>query len=181
MVIKTTQYNVNSLTLENQGHRFDKKLLERHEPNTCNVVRCFLWYQSSFLENIPLNRQNKNICRKLISDSWAYLCSVSSRNYWEKFCPHIFLCLLKLWSKIQKKHFYTPSLKIRSICTFTNRDFTLLHTNYKFLDMTEADSKTWQTCKRELFAEIINAWRLPWYEVEGYFSHPTFSKLTIVL
>ena len=37
--------------LLNQSHWFAKQeLVERHEPNICNVVHCFLWHQSSFLE-----------------------------------------------------------------------------------------------------------------------------------
>ena len=43
--------------------------------------------------------------------------------------------ILKLWSQVQKKHFYTPFLKIRNICAFTNRDFSLLHTNHEFFDI----------------------------------------------
>ena len=44
--------------LLNQGHWFVKQeLFERYdEPNICNVVRCFLWHQSSFLENIPIKQ-----------------------------------------------------------------------------------------------------------------------------
>ena len=71
------------------------------------------------------------------------------------FTEHIFFYLqeslefvnqfLKLWSKIQKKHFYTHFLKIQNICEFTNRDFSLLHTNYEFLDMAEAYSEPCQT------------------------------------
>ena len=81
-----------------------------------------------------------------------------------------FLCLpksldflnqtLKLWSKIQKKHFHTPFLKIRNICAFTNRDFSLLHTNYEFFDMAEAYSQPCQAFKTEVFAETVNVWRL---------------------
>ena len=50
--------------LLNQDHWFVKQeLFEGHEPNTCNVAHCFLWYQSSFLENIPWNKQRKKIYR----------------------------------------------------------------------------------------------------------------------
>ena len=53
---------------ENQGHWFVKQeLFERHKPNICNVVRCFLWY----LENMSLKKQIKKIYWKLISGSSA--------------------------------------------------------------------------------------------------------------
>ena len=46
-------------------------------------------------------------------------------------------------------------LKIRNICTFTNRNFSLLHTNYKFLDIG-AYTEHFQTSKTEYFAKIFN-------------------------
>ena len=68
---KTTQYNANSLILGNLGHWFVKQeLFEEHEPNICNVARYFIWHQSSFLENITLNKQSK-IYWKLVSGKWA--------------------------------------------------------------------------------------------------------------
>ena len=53
--------------LLNQGHWFVKQeLFERHKPNICNVVRCFFWHQSSFLQNIPLSKQSKKIYRMTV-------------------------------------------------------------------------------------------------------------------
>ena len=50
--------------LLNQGHWFLKQeLLEWDEPNICNMVRYYLWHQSNFLQNIPLNKQSKKIYR----------------------------------------------------------------------------------------------------------------------
>ena len=67
---------------------------------------------------------------------------------------------LKLWTKIKKKHFYTPLLKIRNICAFTSRDFSLLHNNYGFLDIAEAYSEPCQTSEAKLFEEIVKVWKL---------------------
>ena len=53
--------------LLNQGHWFVKqKLFVRPEPNICHVLRYFLWHQSSFLENISLNKQIKKIYRVMV-------------------------------------------------------------------------------------------------------------------
>ena len=42
-----------------------QELFEPHEPNICNMVcTCLLCYQSSFLENIPLNKQRR------FTESW---------------------------------------------------------------------------------------------------------------
>ena len=105
--------------------------------------------------------------------------------------------ILKLWSKIQKKHFQTPFLKIRNICAYANGGFSLLHTNYEFLDMIGAYSEPCQTSKTEFFAEIVNVWKVlinfaksfivdvwygseytsAWYEVEGYIGHTLVTRL----
>ena len=101
--------------------------------------------------------------------------------------------------KDSKETFDTPFLKIQNICAFKNRELSLLHTNYEFLDMTGPC----QTSKKRLFTEIVNIWRLlvifweisildfwhgseytsAWYEVEGYIGVTlvTFSKLPIAL
>ena len=62
-IFKNTFFDRTPLvTASKSGHWFVKQeLFERHKPNICNVVRCFLWHQSSFLQNIPLNKQSKKI------------------------------------------------------------------------------------------------------------------------
>ena len=46
-------------------------------------------------------------------------------------------------------------LKIGKICAFINRNFWLLHTNYKFLDIGSY-TEHFQTSKTEYFAKIFN-------------------------
>ena len=45
-------------------------------------------------------------------------------------------------------------LKIRNICSFTNRNFLLLHTNYKFLHIG-AYTEHFQASKTEYFAKLL--------------------------
>ena len=87
--------------------------------------------------------------------------------------------VLKVWSKFQKKHFYVRLPKIRNMCRFTNRSYSLLHVICEFPDMTEAYSEPFQTSKMELFAFIYfrkefhlicltdSKYTSAWHEVES--------------
>ena len=63
-IFQNTFFDRTSLVAVSQSRSLIcEELFEWHEPNIYNLVCCFLWQQSSFLENILLDKQSKKIYR----------------------------------------------------------------------------------------------------------------------